>query len=191
MIIFAQILPSLSTQQETLQLVVARKTLRPHTQPTAHRLPRPDDPIPRQASRFLTRTKSGLRELKRVASVGVIGGNKRQKLSTGGVAAGLGSHVRVGVEEPAPFKVPNIPTKTKSEVDLKGKAKEFPVDSGGDIFSVESSQTAVQPQIKEKRKHGEIETVEIETDIERANKNVNSFPCQTVIFPRAHFTLCS
>lgn len=128
---------------------MGRITQRPLATVTQQRGPRPDDPIPRKPPAFFIKDRS----LKRVASTGA-GSVKKQKLNSSGIAADLGSGVRLDADV---FKVPELPK--KSSIKAKGKEKEK------DVFGDISEVVKVKPK-----------AVEDEAALEKANKNVNIFP---------------
>jgi len=106
-VIFSQ-LKSTADSPNTIQLSVARLTQRPslHVQ---KRVPRPDDPIPRQPRAFF------------------------------GIAADLSSGVRLGAanaEDDRVFKVPEVPRQTKGR--SKGKEKEDVFDDIAEVIRVNS-----------------------------------------------------
>ena len=161
-----------------VELSVARLTQRPLAPQVQKRVPRPDDPTPRKPPAFflqeLKRTGSlgaGCKELKRVASGNIVelGATKRQKLMNGtGIAADLGSGVRLGVdnaEGDRVFKVPAVPKQTKSK--LKGKEDVF-----GDIAEVIRVNSVESTSGKGKHKSGEVPVLN-EVAFEKANKNVS------------------
>ena len=162
-IIFAELNSTTESHNNVVQLSVARLTHRPVSQQVQKRVPRPDDPTPRKPPVFfleeLKRTGS-TRELKRVASGSIIGVGKRQKLSRNGtgIAADLGSGVRLGGEDDRVFKVPEVPRQTK------GKEKE---DVFGDIAEV----NRVGGKGKQRSEEGH--TMVNEVAFEKANKNVS------------------
>ncbi|KAF8806689.1 hypothetical protein BYT27DRAFT_7101686 [Phlegmacium glaucopus] len=169
-VIFAQ-LNSTADCSNTIQLSVARLAQRPTAQ-VQKRVPRPDDPIPRKPPAFF------LQELKRTGSLGATGGElkrvpsgdkigagvvKRQKLMNGtGIAANLGSGVRLGVEDDRVFKVPEVPREMKGR--SKGKEKE---DVFGDITEVGRVNSVEGRHGKGKHKSKEFD----EVALEKANKN--------------------
>lgn len=169
-VVFAQVF-RFSENRKIIRLCVGRITPRllpPQTQPRA---PRPDDPIPRKPPTFfirdLKRVGSVGRDLKRVASGSSLaaGPLKRQKtLNTSGIAADLGSGVRLGavdVEADRVFKVPELPKQAR--VNAKGKEKES--DVFGDVSEVQRATT-----VKGKQKSDETQN---EAAFEKANKNVS------------------
>ncbi|PPQ88986.1 hypothetical protein CVT25_005085 [Psilocybe cyanescens] len=167
-VVFAQVF-RFSENRKIIRLCVGRITPRllpPQTQPRA---PRPDDPIPRKPPTFfirdLKRVGSVGRDLKRVASGSSLaaGPLKKQKtLNTSGIAADLGSGVRLGavdVEADRVFKVPELPKQAR--VNAKGKEKES--DVFGDVSEVQRATT-----VKGKQKSDETQN---EAAFEKANKN--------------------
>ncbi|KAF8957338.1 hypothetical protein BDZ97DRAFT_1846965 [Flammula alnicola] len=170
-VIFAQRVPS-SEDARTIRLYVGRVTTRPVASQAQPRAPRPDDPIPRKPPAFfirdLKRTGSlgvvgGSRELKRVASGSILGVGplKKQKtLNENGIAADLGSGVRLGasdIDGDRVFKVPELPRQAQA----KGKGKEK--DVFGDVSEVGRIASA-----KGKQKVDDND----EAGLEKVNKNV-------------------
>ncbi|KAF4621360.1 hypothetical protein D9613_001008 [Agrocybe pediades] len=140
-VVYAQIS---SENTKNIRLCVGRITPRPPPAAPQQRVPRPDDPIPRKPPAFFIRDG---RELKRVASTGM-GPVKKQKLNSGGVAADLGSGVRLSADV---FKVPELPKKS-----MKAKGKEKERDVFGEISEVTNER---------------VRTVEEEAALEKTNKN--------------------
>ncbi|KAF8911630.1 hypothetical protein CPB84DRAFT_1812420 [Gymnopilus junonius] len=183
-VIYAQLVPwseSHSEDRRTIRLCVGRITQRPVSPQTQKkRVPRPDDPIPRKPPALggVTTGSGAGRELKRVASgtsvLGVgVAPAKRQKVTNGnGIAADLGSGVRLGVpgdREHAGdgvFKVPELPKNVKA----KGKGKEKEREKEKDVFGDVSPVERVHAGNKGKQKADESQ--DEGAALEKTNKNL-------------------
>ncbi|KAH9485699.1 hypothetical protein JR316_0002611 [Psilocybe cubensis] len=163
-VIFAQV-SRFSDEKKVIRLQVGRIAPRPLPQHSLPRPPRPDDPIPRKPPAFFIRDlKRGgsLGNLKRVASGSTVGGGPLKRQKTAGIAADLGSGVRLGavdVEGDRVFKVPELPKQVKPTA--KGKEKER--DVFGDVSEVQRA-TVVKGKTKS-------DDTQNEAAFEKANKN--------------------
>ncbi|KAF8234389.1 hypothetical protein L208DRAFT_1422702 [Tricholoma matsutake] len=168
-IIFAR-LPTPDTSTN-INLVVARVAPRP---PPPLRLPRPDDPTPRQPPLFFGSNATGAakRELKRMPSTGLIVPGRELKRRSG-VRLGDEKRGKKGVD--AVFKIPELPL-----LIAKGKGKMKQIDGEGDVFGgweMDMGLGVVNRKVenKGKRKRGtqdnEVEDNAEALEMERRNKN--------------------
>lgn len=166
-VVFAQV-SRFSNEKKIIRLRVGRIAPRPLPQHSLPRPPRPDDPIPRKPPAFFIRDLKrvgSLGNLKRVASGSTLGAGPLKKQKTSGIAADLGSGVRldaVDVEGDRVFKVPELPKQAK--VTAKGKEKER--DVFGDVSEVQRATV-----VKSKSKSDDTQN---EAAFEKANKNVSN-----------------